>query len=544
MKFGPLPVDAAEGTILAHGQKLAEGRLAKGTRLSAADIAALGAVGATEVVVAQLAPGDLTEDEAAARLGGVVAGAHVSVGTAGTGRVNFFATADGLFVPDRGLVDRVNAVDPGITLATLGEYAPVEAGRMVATVKIIPLAVAGSAVENAADVVAGGPAFRVAPYRPQRVALIQTELPALKKSALDKTAKVLAARLARAGASLAGEQRCAHETLALAAAIGTVTDADLVIVFGASAVIDSADVIPAAVVAAGGKVRHLGMPVDPGNLLLLGEVAGRPLIGAPGCARSPKENGFDWILNRLLADVQVTPEDIRRMGVGGLLMEIATRPLPRERAAPIPKPPPMQRPIIDIALLAAGRSSRMGGPNKLLATFDGVPLIRRSAEVALASGARRVRVVVGHRREAIAAALIGLDVEIVENPAYAEGLATSVRAGAKAAFAAALPADGVMVMLADQPLLCAAHLDRLIAAFAPQGEGSIVVATDAGKRRNPVILAAGFAREIEELGGDVGARALLEAHEAEIRSVDLGPAAGVDVDTPEALQGAGGLLAG
>jgi molybdenum cofactor cytidylyltransferase len=550
VKFGPVAVGDAEGAILAHGQKLAGGRLAKGTRLAAADIEALRAAGIGDVVVARLAPGDLTEDEAASRLGGVVAGAQVSVGAAGTGRVNFFAAADGLFLPDRGLVDSLNAVDPGITLATLGEYEPVETGRMVATVKIIPLAVAGSAVERAVDIVSGRPAFRVAPYRPQRVALIQTELPALKKSALDKTAAVLAARLARAWATLSGEQRCAHETSALARAIGAVDDADLVVVFGASAVIDEADVIPAAVVAAGGHVRHLGMPVDPGNLLLLGEVTGRPLIGAPGCARSPKENGFDWILNRLLADIQVSPEDIRGMGVGGLLMEIATRPLPRERAAPLADravgiaPQAGPPPVVDVALLAAGRSSRMGGPNKLLATFGGVPLVRRSAEVALASGARRVRVVVGNRREEIVAALSGVDVEIVENPDFAEGLSTSVVAGSRAAFAAAPPADGVLVMLADQPLVTAADLDRLIAAFAAEGEGSIVVATDAGKRRNPVILGACHIREIEALRGDVGARDLMNAHPAEIRGVDLGRAASLDVDTPEALQEAGGVLAG
>ena len=71
------------------------------------------------------------------------------------------------------------------------------------------------------------------------------------------------------------------------------------------------------------------MPVDPGNLLLLGELGGRPVLGAPGCARSPKENGFDWVLHRLLAGIPVTAADIRRMGTGGLLMEIVSRPQPR-----------------------------------------------------------------------------------------------------------------------------------------------------------------------------------------------------------------------
>src|SRR5213075_1554595 len=103
-----------------------------------------------------------------------------------------------------------------------------------------------------------------------------------------------------------------HEQAALKSALAEVLrdGAELVIVFGASAIADRRDVIPAALEAAGGKVEHFGMPVDPGNLLLIGSLAGKPVIGAPGCARSPKENGFDWVLHRLLANVPVTRVDI------------------------------------------------------------------------------------------------------------------------------------------------------------------------------------------------------------------------------------------
>ena len=80
---------------------------------------------------------------------------------------------------------------------------------------------------------------------------------------------------------------------------------------------------------AGGEIEQLGMPVDPGNLLLIGCILDRDrkvhVLGAPGCARSPKENGFDWVLHRLLAGIDVTSRDIRRMGAGGLLMEIVDR---------------------------------------------------------------------------------------------------------------------------------------------------------------------------------------------------------------------------
>lgn len=198
------------------------------------------------------------------------------------------------------------------------------------------------------------------------------------------------------------------------------------------------------------------------------------------------------------------------------------------------------RPVVDVVILAAGRSSRMGGPNKLLATFDGVPLVRRSAETALASGARHVRVVVGHMRAEIGAALAGLDVALIENPAYADGLSTSLKAGFAEAVAAG--ADGVLVMLADQPQLRPADLDRLIAAFAPAGEGAIVAAADGGKRRNPVLLSAGFADEIAAIAGDVGAQSVIAAHPDVLVTVEIGAPASVDVDTPEAMRAAGGAI--
>src|SRR5205823_3749969 len=79
----------------------------------------------------------------------------------------------------------------------------------------------------------------------------------------------------------------------------------------------------------GGTVEHLGMPVDPGNLLMLGRLGDEPVMGLPGCARSPKQNGFDWVLQRLVADLPVGRRDIMLMGAGGLLKEIASRPQPR-----------------------------------------------------------------------------------------------------------------------------------------------------------------------------------------------------------------------
>jgi molybdenum cofactor cytidylyltransferase len=147
--------------------------------------------------------------------------------------------------------------------------------------------------------------------------------------------------LGLSGRCVVAEERVSHEAPALTQAIQAMAPlCDLLIVYGASAITDRRDVIPAALEAAGGRIAHFGMPVDPGNLLLVGALTRDdveiPVLGAPGCARSPKENGFDWVLHRLLAGLPVTGADIRRMGVGGLLMEIVSRGQPRTGEAPTP----------------------------------------------------------------------------------------------------------------------------------------------------------------------------------------------------------------
>ena len=208
-------------------------------------------------------------------------------------------------------------------------------------------------------------------------------------------------RLAPAGARIVAERRVPHEQGALAKAVDEVLKegAELVVVFGASAIADRRDVIPAAVEAIGGRIEHFGMPVDPGNLMLVGQARAQPVLGAPGCARSPKENGFDWVLMRLLAGLPVSRADITGLGVGGLLMEIVTRPQPRE------EPSAEKGARIAAVILAAGRSTRMGGPNKLLAEIGGRRWCGSPPRRRCASRARPVIVVTGHQREQVEAAL-------------------------------------------------------------------------------------------------------------------------------------------
>ena len=335
MRFGPRPPAEALGGTLAHALRVGDLRLAKGTVLDARAVARLLEHSVGRVEVAMPEPGDVGEDEAAHRCAAaLLSGGGLTADPPGTGRVNLRAARAGLLVPGRAEVDRLNAIDPRLTVATLAEGRVAE-GELVATVKVIPFHVAGSLVERW-EAAASSEALRVAPWTGSRVAHVSTVLPGLKTGVLDKTRRALAARLEGTGATLGEERRVPHAREPLAEALKDVTgDAteeapDLVLVFGASAVTDGADVVPAAVEAAGGTIERVGMPVDPGNLLVLGHLGRTPLIGAPGCARSPARNGFDTVLDRALAGLEVAGDEIARMGVGGLLKEIPSRPRPRE----------------------------------------------------------------------------------------------------------------------------------------------------------------------------------------------------------------------
>jgi molybdenum cofactor cytidylyltransferase len=539
MRFGEVPVAKAEGAILAHSLKLGTTALKKGRLLSQTDVEAIATAGLAEITVARLDPADIGEDEAAERVAAAAVGMGISIAPPFTGRANLFAETRGLLVFDPARVDRINLVHEAVTIGTLPPFAVVEPRQMVATVKIIPFAAPQEAVEECAKLaISEGPLLRVAPFRSRSVGLVQTRLPGLKESILDKTRQVTEGRLAALGCSLAFEERCAHTTAALASRIrdATAHGIDLLLIHGASAILDRRDVIPAAIVAAGGNVDHFGMPVDPGNLLLLGHVGEPVVLGLPGCARSPKINGFDWVLERLVAGLPVGSREIMRMGSGGLLAEIPSRPLPRAEAKPEPekREARVPGPRIGAVLLAAGKSQRMGGPNKLLSEIDGVPMVARVAQRLLASRARPILAVLGNQAEEVDAALGKLPVERVRNPEFAEGLSTSLKRGI-----IALPADldGTLICLGDMPLISGRHIDRLIAAFNPLEGRAIIVPTRRGKRGNPVLWSKRFFPEMAELAGDVGAKHLIGEHAELVAEVEMDDdAIFVDIDTPEALE--------
>jgi molybdenum cofactor cytidylyltransferase len=540
MKFGAVAVEECAGAILAHGMRIADGVLKKGRVLSAEDAAALRDAGYADVVVARLEADDVAEDVAAGALATALAGEGVDLGRAFTGRCNLFAQSDGLLIVDTHGLDRLNRVDEAMTVATLAANTRVSAHQLLATVKIIPFAVPSRRLRDArAALQSEQAALRVAAFQPMDVALVQTRLPGTRDSVLDKTAKVIGRRLEALGSRLRWEQRCLHREQPLIRTLVELLagDPQMVLIVGASAIVDRRDVVPAAVVGVGGRLDHFGMPVDPGNLLLLAHRGNTPILGLPGCARSPKFNGFDQVLERLLAGLPVVAADIMAMGVGGLLKETVHRTQPR-----LPAPPErLSRhpgPRIAALILAAGQSRRMGARNKLLASIDGVPMVARVVDAALAGAGAGINagvyVITGHQHQQVAAALAGRDVHLVHNPRYADGLSTSLARGLEV-----LPpdVDAALVCLGDMPRVTPAHMERLVAAFDPLEGRAVCVPTWGGKRGHPILWARRFFDEMSEIKGDVGARHLLGEHAellCEIPMDDDGVL--LDVDSPHALR--------
>ena len=327
MKFGPAPLNEAEGAVLAHSLKTANMTIRKGSVLSGADIADLRSEGITSLVVARIEPGDMAEDAAATKIGAALATPGCRLTPAFTGRVNLVSDGPGIVRIDSGAVAAMNAIDEGLTLATLPDLMRVDEGQLIATVKVIPYGVETEMV-GAAVIALGSSAVRLSPFNPGRAQLVMTRTAGFKDSLLDKGHRVVADRLAGLGMELDAPVIVDHTETAVAEALDV--SADMILILGASATSDRGDVAPAGVVAAGGRIDRFGMPVDPGNLLFLGDLQGVPVVGLPGCARSPAMNGVDWVLERLAAGIPVDGAAIAAMGVGGLLKEMPGRPQPRQ----------------------------------------------------------------------------------------------------------------------------------------------------------------------------------------------------------------------
>lgn len=539
MRFGPASLEEARGAIMAHSQRVGEKMIRKGSLLDDAAIATLREAGRTEVICAILEPGDVPEDIAADRLATPLVAPLIARSRAATGRVNLSAEVPGLLRVDAAKIDRVNSIDEAVTVGTLADYAVVAPKDLVATIKIVPFSVPGNVLSVAEALVRqGSPPLALLPFQHLKVGLVVTELPGLKESTTDKTIEITEARITQLTGSLLTPKRCPHTEEAVASALeGLLHEgADMLLVVGASAVVDRRDVGPAGIVRAGGEILHFGMPVDPGNLICLGRIGDKPALVLPGCARSPKLNGIDFVLTRLFAGMKVTGSDLMKMGVGGLLKEFESRPMPREKAPATLRSgaAPRSAPTIAAVVLAAGRSRRMAPHNKLLVTDKaGKPMIARVVDNVLSSNARPILVVLGHQAEQVEHALAGRPVRYVHAQDYAEGLSASLKAGI-----AAVPPEcsAALVCLGDMPLVTGRMMDRIVSMYDPEEGRLIVQPTFRGKQGNPMLWDRRFFADILAISGDSGARFLVGKHAEVVAEIEMADDAVLrDFDTTESL---------
>jgi len=320
MIFGNWPIEETEGAMLGYAITAGAHSFRKGTVLTRDALDILQEHSITHVFAARLEDDDIGEDEAALAVGNLLICENIEAGKPVAGRINLFARHDGLFRARAAAIDAINLLDPRISVATLRNDCRVKSGQMIATVKIIPFAVPAKLIDNLRRPSAAQVILDVRPFKALKIGIIQSQLPSIRDSVLDKTSKLIAKRIEHNYGAVGGERRVIHELDALKHSIIELKNTcDLILIFSASSIADEADIVPRSILASGGEILRIGMPVDPGNLLVLARLEEKYIIVAPGSARSARENSLDWILDRLMAGVNLDSDDLGKMGVGGLL---------------------------------------------------------------------------------------------------------------------------------------------------------------------------------------------------------------------------------
>lgn len=509
MRFLELPVAETLQCYLAHSCRVGQRRVAKGTQIDASLIEQLQVADIHTITVAQLDASDVHEDAAAHELALALSGRHVTASTARTGRVNLHADAEGLFLFCRDTLLALNAVDERITCATLDENRWVTKGRMLATIKIIPYAVSRVQLDKVLGIVAqASQRLSIHVAHSKTVALIQTRLPSLKETVLDKTFEVTRQRLQQRGSLLLLERRCKHNTQALSTSIKDVMKQapDCLIITGASAISDRADVIPQSIELAGGSVQRFGIPIDPGNLLLLAEIKGTTVLGAPGCARSPKDNGLDRVLDRLVCELPVHNDWLNTLSIGGLLDEDVTRPALRQEASPVHSGAAQLR--IGAFVLAAGHARQVAGKSHStsirspLDVWQGKPIVEHVLSQLDQTEFERTLVVTGQNNSDIADLSLKDTTILINNPDWEKGLGYSIAAGVRQL----LDCDAIMVFLGNAPPVSTSTVEQLRQHYLAHPETRMLVPSHRGKPGNPVLISNVFFDSLLALRGDSGAR--------------------------------------
>ena len=519
MKFEYLKPMDAEGWRLAHSVVVNGFKMTKGAIVSREHIEAMisGAIEAIQVY--QLDPDDIGEDQAAQEIAHQISGDNIIARPAIKGRVDLVAEQSGLLsISDT--FSTINKLHEGITVATRANQSRVDAGQLIASVKIIPYGLPKSLAQLDPSIDAKLSLF---PFKPYRASLVHSDA--------DKNLNQIIQRVEGTIGNIVRRIAVEHSIDAIHDAIReTIREdkPDIILIVGKAAIADRKDIVPAALTLAGGTVHHLGMPVDPGNLLMLGEIEKTMVIGVPSCAKSPTPNGFDMVIERFSARGDIDVGDIQDMGIGGLLKHPAPRRQENIRRSP-------KAPTIATVVLAAGASSR-AGINKLLAQINGETIVAKTVD-ALLHAQRTVSsqtvIVTGRDSESVIKSLKNKRLHTVFNRNYNDGIASSLRCGLNEVDNTS---QYILIALGDMPFVQTNTINTLCAKAQSDSQHDIFVPTFNGKRGNPVLWRHSMLERMRNLEGDLGGKQLMKLYPDQIKEVAVNdPGILIDLDTQEAL---------
>ncbi len=531
MKILGLDPQESLGSVIAQTYNLPGKTISKGTFMTSEIVDYFKEGDVQNILCAVPENDDIHEDEAANIISNAIDRSHLYTESASTGRVNFKSRSLCLVRYERELIKEVNLVDESIAFSIVEHNQLLAKNDLIATLKIIPFFTQKKYVDQVISILAKNELFKTHSLNKKEVSLIQTSFEWQKKSMFKATSNVTRNRLEALDCSLNEEKLIRHDFELIRSEIRSSIESgiDILLISGASAIIDRFDYIPKAILSEGGEIIQYGLAVDPGNLLLIGKVDNTTVIGMPGCARSPKLNGFDWVLQLMMADIPINREELADMGAGGLLMEIASRPLPRALARSVSK---REKKVMGV-ILAAGNSTRMGKDNKLLKNVGDAPLIRNTAIEMLKSDLDTCSIVLGYQSDKVAAVIKDLDIRLILNPMWEEGQASSLRAAINTLDATY---SDLLIMLGDLPGIKSSHINSIIEEhlLTDNRKSKITIPSFEGQKGNPVIWGRSFFHDLLNLEGDVGGRTLFSEHPAAINILEMDdPWVVTDADTPE-----------
>lgn len=536
MIFGSFNCADAEGIILAHTMQTQEGKLQKGLCLTSTNTRQLEQAGYCTITGTKLNKTDVRENDAARQLANLIAGKNVRIGEPTGGRCRLYATKAGLAQINKPLIDAINQFSGNIAIATLNELASTKESQAVASIKVLPFAIEQQEMKAYNELFSHYKSgVALSSFQALNVVLLQTGSTSTKYSLQTKARRVTQQRIEHLGGTLLTEFRCQHSSAEIENIINDIVKLapDLIIIAGEKATVDKKDVIPQAITNVGGAIDHFGMPAEPGNLLLLAHIDKCAIIVQPGCARTVHANGVDVILPRIFAGLELNKNDIMLMGVGGLLKD--QREVPSWCQQPITTQKTHSR--VGALILAAGRSTRMGSSNKLLAPLAGQPMVSHVIAAAKNANLATITLITGHDSDKMDQLFAHEQINIIYNPDYASGMASSLRRGLTTIDK---NIDAVLVLLGDMPFVSTKVINSLVEAFYAAhnvGNGLDIVAPMYGnKRGNPVLWSVRYLDELRAIKGDTGGRYLLNkyAHRVAIVATEEDGSI-IDIDTPQVL---------